>query len=1635
MTDYVYVDTETTGLTDNDELLSVSVVNDQGECLYHSLLKPEHTESWEAAETVNAITPEMVADAPSYNAVKEQLGNIFEGKHVVAYNMAFDGRFLEEPLKKAASTHCAMLAYAEYNGEWDEERNCFKWKKLADAVQNLASDFKFKAHDSLEDTKALKVVWDGLKNNKAIMNKYGAINEVEANKMIKVRTRDELQDLVMQRIRERGSNCDLNDIDVSSITDMSNMFGYSDFTGDISKWNVSNVRDMTGMFYGSRFNGDISKWDVSNVKYMSGMFNKSKFNGDISKWDVSNVKYMADMFANSKFTGDISNWDTSNVKNMSGMFAYSDFNGNISRWDVSNVENMSYMFIDSKFTGDISKWDTSKVDSVKPDTTLEPEQPKTEEATVEPQEEQKVEAVVDSKQSNAENKYLDFMVDTFVTAIGNGTAPWEKDWTTGDMANLRPFNPETGSIYSGRNAILLSAVSMNAGYKDNRWVTFNQAKKAGGQVKKGQHGVPCSVWITHDEKPVLDDNGQPVLNEKGEPKMEKVPKERPIHRQFTLFNVKQIAWPEGHQYTKEVDLGTIKSQSWENLERADAVMKNINADIRYGGNRAYFSPFGDYIQLPEKEKFKSQEGFYSTAFHELTHWSGHESRLNRDMGIQGTVKYAKEELVAEISSYMMCLNLGIGHNVENHASYVNSWFQDLKETGTKQELQMAITDAVRKANEASKYLFSYSKEHDIREDRQYLDVKEEDYKKLQDLGAFYDQEMGKWYIDNSLDATKFEEYIHHKVVSEHDVYIDVDYKDKNEAKSLGAKWDRSKKSWYIPAGEDLSLFAKWQTMDTPKNVINPKDQTESKVDSVKPDTTLEPEQPKTEEATVEPQEEQKVEAVESEKTSEKLDQLNLPESIVQSVDIACEPVGPTGLGYYSLKFTVNGVDFTIEGKGDDIRQGVLTNGVDDFTPYDEIIRAAGVDYDTLNERFENGDDNAGEILGELQGEISEALSNATKDYFEEQERAEREQSIQDNADELAEMLTLPKYIGLYYKGGERAYRQSEGFKSWCYETAKNGAGYYDAQDLLDEYLLDEYFSSQPGIDELNKYKLAHEEEEETRRRTMDETETKASVKFSDDENDKDLGSVSVEKENQNTSSNEAQDAVDDVNVRYYPGKNFNISKLPNELKPYVKFDRERKEYFCIAKSKNMAPIEAFIKTLDKPEERRLMVEQELRKVGVNVTLNRSIMEKAFNGIGKLFDKKEEVKTPKQEQAKGMNEKIYLNVPYKQIDEAKAQGAKWDKQANKWYATDKNIDKLSQWLQPQEDLENTDDAIDAMIKDMRSNGMIINRNELKFDGSGTATGRCRCEGDRQGEKAGWYTIHLDGCPTLSMQNHRTGGVLKKSYPTRESRARFGQRNPGKVYSAQVADEVRKQEATKKAEDDAKLAYTSKKIRTELEHYHHNKAEYPESSYLQSKGLTKKMDEATYMLKTKNDCYTCFAFSNINGQITTKQYISSQVDPETGKFAKRWETGGQKAGSFHVVNGFQKLAKSNTPLIIAEGIATALSVQFAIGQEATVVSAGDCGNLMSVAKALREKFPDRAIVMAADNDHLRQDNPGLFHANEAAKAVGGTVISPQFGPGDKGTDFNDVMLTKGLPAVKSIICTHLEQNCKHKKSHSR
>ena len=164
------------------------------------------------------------------------------------------------------------------------------------------------------------------------------------------KTNAELQKLVEKLVEERGNESDLNDIDTSQITDMSWIFDYSTFNGDISGWDVSNVKTMEGMFAKSEFtgeNGDISGWDVSSVENMSGMFKVTKYNGDISKWDVSSVKRMGLMFYESEFTGengDISKWDVSNVITMWAMFEKSKFNGDISNWNVGKVMDMHNMF-------------------------------------------------------------------------------------------------------------------------------------------------------------------------------------------------------------------------------------------------------------------------------------------------------------------------------------------------------------------------------------------------------------------------------------------------------------------------------------------------------------------------------------------------------------------------------------------------------------------------------------------------------------------------------------------------------------------------------------------------------------------------------------------------------------------------------------------------------------------------------------------------------------------------------------------------------------------------------------------------------------------------------------------------------------------------------------------------------------------------------------------------------------------------------------------------------------------------------------------------------------------------------------------------------------------------------------------
>ena len=194
---------------------------------------------------------------------------------------------------------------------------------LLDECLSIIDSTMYKLRELKEDMTALTSLKSYIKEQLVVESEQGNL---------KPDNREELEDLISQRIDQYGSKCNLNDIDVSGITDMSFLFCDMTFDGDISKWDVSRVKNMSSMFAGSTFNGDLSKWDVSKVENMNSMFSYSRFNSDISKWDVSRVKNMISMFYDSKFTGDISGWDVSSVKRMHNMFKDSPLEGKEPSW-------------------------------------------------------------------------------------------------------------------------------------------------------------------------------------------------------------------------------------------------------------------------------------------------------------------------------------------------------------------------------------------------------------------------------------------------------------------------------------------------------------------------------------------------------------------------------------------------------------------------------------------------------------------------------------------------------------------------------------------------------------------------------------------------------------------------------------------------------------------------------------------------------------------------------------------------------------------------------------------------------------------------------------------------------------------------------------------------------------------------------------------------------------------------------------------------------------------------------------------------------------------------------------------------------------------------------------------------------
>jgi antirestriction protein ArdC len=242
-----------------------------------------------------------------------------------------------------------------------------------------------------------------------------------------------------------------------------------------------------------------------------------------------------------------------------------------------------------------------------------------------------------------------------VAELERGAAPWIKPWSASPGMNT-PCNAATNRPYSGCNVVLLW-MAANAGYRTPRYLTFKQALDLGGNVRKGEHGT--KVYFVKQLQ---------VRNKNADD--EAATRIVPLLREYTVFNIDQCE----NLLERVTKANTVKPRNQDQRDATiDEFLSCSGASIREGAGEAYYRPGDDFISLPRFEAFKNAAHFYGTAFHELGHWTGHKSRLDRDLRHRfGERAYAAEELVAELCAAFLCAEFSIDGDLR-HAGYIQTW--------------------------------------------------------------------------------------------------------------------------------------------------------------------------------------------------------------------------------------------------------------------------------------------------------------------------------------------------------------------------------------------------------------------------------------------------------------------------------------------------------------------------------------------------------------------------------------------------------------------------------------------------------------------------------------------------------------------------------------------------------------------------------------------------------------------------------------------------------------------------------------------------------------------------------------------------------------------------------------------------
>lgn len=271
------------------------------------------------------------------------------------------------------------------------------------------------------------------------------------------------------------------------------------------------------------------------------------------------------------------------------------------------------------------------------------------------------------------------VTEKILAKLAQGVVPWRKPWKTYGSGAM-PRNAVSNRPYSGANTVLLWMAAEECGYASPKWITFKGALAEGGNVRRGEKGTRVMFW-----SPFRKTGGSTTEADDVRTGM--------IMRSYTVFNIAQC---EGVDHLIDGAPKVINPDERDAL--AEEFVRTTGADVRHGESRAYYASRGDYVNLPAFEAFVGAEEYYSTAFHELTHWTGAEHRLNRTFGKRfGDAAYSAEELVAELGSAFLCAEFGFDNaTLDNSAAYLEHWQSFLK---SNDRAFIAAASAASKATE------------------------------------------------------------------------------------------------------------------------------------------------------------------------------------------------------------------------------------------------------------------------------------------------------------------------------------------------------------------------------------------------------------------------------------------------------------------------------------------------------------------------------------------------------------------------------------------------------------------------------------------------------------------------------------------------------------------------------------------------------------------------------------------------------------------------------------------------------------------------------------------------------------------------------------------------------------------------